>query len=164
VERFRADGERLAAQKELLELGDAAIPALVSGLSDAERLVRIYSVLTLEHLARLLTGPDAGPQAAAESAAAPSVPASGSLFRIGAGLDPCTRLAPSGDGTSNQPGAAAADALDAYLSERGEAPGPLLRNARGGRLSVRSLYTIVRDRARAAGTRVRSRAACGSRS
>ena len=48
-------------------------------------------------------------------------------------------------------GAAAADALDAYLSERGEAPGPLFRNARGGRLTVRSLYTIVRDRARAAG-------------
>ena len=48
-------------------------------------------------------------------------------------------------------GAAAADALDAYLSERGEASGPLFRNARGGRLSVRSLYTIVRTRARAAG-------------
>jgi integrase/recombinase XerC len=48
-------------------------------------------------------------------------------------------------------GAAAASALEAYLVERGEGGGPLFRNASGGRLGVRSIHTIVRGRARAAG-------------
>ncbi|PYM82940.1 MAG: tyrosine recombinase XerC [Candidatus Rokuibacteriota bacterium] len=48
-------------------------------------------------------------------------------------------------------GEAAARALELYLAERGAAAGPLFRNARGGRLGVRSLHTIVRTRARAAG-------------
>ncbi len=48
-------------------------------------------------------------------------------------------------------GGAAAEALDAYVSERGDGPGPLFRNARGGRLSARSVHAIVRSRARAAG-------------
>lgn len=48
-------------------------------------------------------------------------------------------------------GGAAAAALDGYLGERGEAPGPLFRNRRGGRLGVRSVHAIVRRRARAAG-------------
>jgi integrase/recombinase XerC len=48
-------------------------------------------------------------------------------------------------------GQAAAEALAAYLADRGEGAGPLFRNARGGRLGVRSLHSIVRARARAAG-------------
>src|SRR2546427_75152 len=48
-------------------------------------------------------------------------------------------------------GEAAARALALYLAERGAATGPLFRNARGARLGVRSLHTIVRARARAAG-------------
>jgi site-specific recombinase XerD len=39
----------------------------------------------------------------------------------------------------------------AYLGGREGSRGPLFRNARGGRLTVRSLHRIVRDRARAAG-------------
>jgi len=48
-------------------------------------------------------------------------------------------------------GEAAARALALYLAECGAATGPLFRNARGARLGVRSLHTIVRARARAAG-------------
>jgi integrase/recombinase XerC len=48
-------------------------------------------------------------------------------------------------------GGAAASAIEAYLAERGEAGGPLFRNVSGGRLGVRSIHTIVRRRARAAG-------------
>jgi integrase/recombinase XerC len=46
-------------------------------------------------------------------------------------------------------GGPAIEALRAYLGER--ASGPLLKNARGGRLTVRSIHRIVRARARAAG-------------
>jgi integrase/recombinase XerC len=48
-------------------------------------------------------------------------------------------------------GEAARRALDTYLAGRAGDPGPLFRNRRGGRLSVRSLYAIVRARARASG-------------
>ncbi|HXG04339.1 MAG TPA: tyrosine recombinase XerC [Candidatus Binatia bacterium] len=48
-------------------------------------------------------------------------------------------------------GAEAARALEAYLARRGDGPGPLFRNARGGALSVRSIRERVRRRARAAG-------------
>jgi integrase/recombinase XerC len=48
-------------------------------------------------------------------------------------------------------GAQAARALEAWLGQRGEADGALFTNARGGRLTVRSVHTIVRRSARAAG-------------
>jgi len=41
-------------------------------------------------------------------------------------------------------GSRAAGALTAYLESRGSAAGPLFANRRGGRLTVRSLHTIVR--------------------
>jgi integrase/recombinase XerC len=44
-------------------------------------------------------------------------------------------------------GASAAAALEAYLAERGPASGPLFTNARGGRLSPRSIHTIARQSA-----------------
>jgi integrase/recombinase XerC len=48
-------------------------------------------------------------------------------------------------------GEKAARALDAYLTRRGTARGALFRNTRGGRLTVRSVHTIVRRRAIAVG-------------
>jgi integrase/recombinase XerC len=48
-------------------------------------------------------------------------------------------------------GEPAARALQAWLGVRGEQAGPLFTNPRGRRLSVRSIYTIVRRSARAAG-------------
>jgi integrase/recombinase XerC len=48
-------------------------------------------------------------------------------------------------------GAPAARALDAYLGRRVAGDGPVFVNRRGGRLGVRSLHTIVRRAARAAG-------------
>jgi len=48
-------------------------------------------------------------------------------------------------------GEPAARALEAWLGLRGEHAGPLFTNPRGRRLTVRSVYTIVRRSARAAG-------------
>src|SRR5262249_49275587 len=42
-------------------------------------------------------------------------------------------------------------AVDTWLAARGEARGPLFTNARGGRLTTRSVHRIVKRRARAAG-------------
>ena len=48
-------------------------------------------------------------------------------------------------------GEVALRALGDYLAERGEGAGPLFRNQRGGRLTVRSAHRIVTAAARAAG-------------
>ncbi len=42
-------------------------------------------------------------------------------------------------------------AVDSWLAVRGEERGPLFTNARGGRLTTRSVHRIVKQRARAAG-------------
>jgi integrase/recombinase XerC len=48
-------------------------------------------------------------------------------------------------------GAKAAAALDGHRATRGSAPGPLFRGRRGGRIGVRTIFEIVRRRARASG-------------
>jgi integrase/recombinase XerC len=48
-------------------------------------------------------------------------------------------------------GAPAARALEAYLGRRGAGRGPVFVNGRGGRLTTRSVHTIVRRAGRAAG-------------
>jgi integrase/recombinase XerC len=48
-------------------------------------------------------------------------------------------------------GAPAARALDAYLGRRATARGPVFVNQRGGRLTTRSIHSIVGRAARAAG-------------
>jgi integrase/recombinase XerC len=48
-------------------------------------------------------------------------------------------------------GTKAARAVDTWRARRGSAPGPLFLNHRGGRLTVRSIHTLVRRGARAAG-------------
>ena len=53
------------------------------------------------------------------------------------------RVVPAGD--------TALEALDAWLSVRGEGRGALFTNLRGGRLGTRSVHRIVKRRARAAG-------------
>ena len=53
------------------------------------------------------------------------------------------RMVPFGEGAQR--------ALGAYLLRRGVAPGALFRNRRGGRLTARSVHTVVRASARAAG-------------
>lgn len=52
-------------------------------------------------------------------------------------------------------GRKAARALEVYLGPRAHDRGPVFTNGRGGRLSVRSLYSLVRRGARAAGLRRR---------
>jgi len=48
-------------------------------------------------------------------------------------------------------GETALDAVDAYMKMRGDGTGPLFRNARGGRLTTRSVHRVVKERARQAG-------------
>jgi integrase/recombinase XerC len=48
-------------------------------------------------------------------------------------------------------GSRASSALAAHLASRGDARGPLFANRRGGRLTVRSIHSIVRRRALACG-------------
>lgn len=76
----------------------------------------------------------------------------------GLGLDDldrgrCTvRVVGKGDKERVVPvGEAALEAVDAYLAMRGHARGPLFLNARGGRLTPRSVRRIVGRRARRAG-------------
>ncbi len=48
-------------------------------------------------------------------------------------------------------GETALEAVEAYLKARGDDTGPLFRNARGGRLTTRSVHRIVKERAARAG-------------
>jgi integrase/recombinase XerC len=122
---------------------------------------KLVSFLPIDEAAALMDGkPAAGPERLRDAAVLEILYASGLRVSELAGLDlddvdrarQTVRVLGKGRKERIVPyGGRAASALDAYLSARGDARGPLFANRRGGRLTVRSIHTIVRRRAKACG-------------
>ena len=122
---------------------------------------KLVSFLPIDEAAALMDGkPIAGPEPWRDAAVLEMLYASGLRVSELAGLDlddvdrgrQTVRVLGKGRKERIVPyGGRAASALAAYLAMRGDARGPLFANRRGGRLSVRSIHTIVRRCAQACG-------------
>ena len=122
---------------------------------------KLVSFLPIDEAAALMDGkPIAGPEGPRDAAVLEILYASGLRVSELAGLDldnvdrarQTVRVLGKGRKERIVPyGGRAATALTAYLAMRGDARGPLFANRRGGRLTVRSIHTIVRRRAQACG-------------
>jgi len=122
---------------------------------------KLVSFLPIDEAAALMDGkPIAGPERLRDAAVLEILYASGLRVSELAGLDlddvdrgrQTVRVLGKGRKERIVPyGGRAASALAAYLAMRGDARGPLFANRRGGRLSVRSIHTIVRRCAQACG-------------
>jgi integrase/recombinase XerC len=122
---------------------------------------KLVSFLTIDEATVLMDGkPAAGPGRARDAAVLELLYASGLRVSelVGLDLDDVDRARQTvrvlGKGRKERIvpyGGRAASALAAHLTTRGDARGPLFANRRGGRLTVRSIHSIVRRRARACG-------------
>lgn len=125
------------------------------------RPTRLVSFLPVDETVALLdTAAPAGPRAARDAAMLELLYASGLRVAELAALDlddvdvaeRTVRVLGKGRKERIVPfGAKAAARLDAHLARRGPARGPLFPNARGRRLTVRTVHRIVRAAARRAG-------------
>jgi integrase/recombinase XerC len=122
---------------------------------------KLVSFLPIDEAAVLMDGkPAAGPERLRNAAVLELLYASGLRVSELAGLDlddvdrarQTVRVLGKGRKERIVPyGGRAASALAAHLATRGDARGPLFANRRGGRLTVRSIHSIVRQRAQACG-------------
>lgn len=122
---------------------------------------KLVSFLPIDEAAALMDGKlAAGPERLRDAAVLEILYASGLRVSELAGLDlddvdrarQTVRVLGKGRKERIVPyGGRAASALAAYLATRADDRGPLFANRRGGRLTVRSIHTIVRRRARACG-------------
>jgi integrase/recombinase XerC len=142
---------RFLVRRDVLERSPAG------SLRGPRQGVKLAPVLPIDETAVLLDGAPPDPRAAAvlELLYATGLRVSELAGADLEDVDPAARtIRVVGKGAKERIvpyGAAASSALDAYLERRGRARGPLLLNARGRRLGVRSLYEIVRRAARRAG-------------
>ena len=122
---------------------------------------KLVSFLPIDEAAALMDSkPIAGPERLRDAAVLEILYASGLRVSELAGLDlddvdrgrQTVRVLGKGRKERIVPyGGRAASALAAYLAMRGDARGALFANRRGGRLSVRSIHSMVRRRAQACG-------------
>jgi integrase/recombinase XerC len=122
---------------------------------------KLVSFLPIDEAAVLMDGkPAAGPERLRNAAVLELLYASGLRVSELAGLDlddvdrarQTVRVLGKGRKERIVPyGGRGVSALAAHLATRGDARGPLFANRRGGRLTVRSIHSIVRQRAQACG-------------